>query len=433
MKDLPDGWAVEPLCKVARYDTGRTPARAKPVYWEKDGHPVSWVAISDMEEYGLITETAESISSLAFRDVFRGRIVPAGALLMSFKLTIGRVATLGIPACHNEAIISIYPKKGVDQRYLGYFLSQVDYADHQDRQIKGNTLNQSKIDQIQIALPPSDQQARIADVLDHCRLAVNTERAAEATARELKRAALRDLFTRGLRGEGQKQTEIGLVPASWLVERLDTRAQVVSTRMSYAELEGERPATENAVRVLGIKVSDMNRTGNETVLASAALEKMLDSGRVKYRCAPPGTIVFPKRGAAIATNKKRLTTAWSVFDPNVIGVVPGEAIDPGFLFQWFQSFDLKTITEPGPTPQLNKKHLEPLLIPAPPDVAEQRDIAAIFDALDRKIDVHRTKRTVLEELFQSLLHTLMTGELSVAELDLSALSSTLKQAEDTEV
>lgn len=421
MKDLPDGWAVEPFSKVARYETGRTPARANPAYWEKDDNQVPWVAISDMDEYGRITATAESISSLAFRDVFRGRIVPAGTLLMSFKLTIGRVATLGLPACHNEAIISIYPRKGVDQRYLGYFLSQVDYADHQDRQIKGNTLNQSKIDQIQIALPPSDQQTRIADVLDHCRLAVNTERAAETKARELKRAAMRDLFSRGLRGEGQKESDIGLLPNSWFVERLDARAQVVSTRMSYAELETARAATESAVRVLGIKVSDMNRTGNETVLASAALEKMLDAGQAKYRCAPPGTIVFPKRGAAIATNKKRLTSAWSVFDPNVIGVVPGDAIDPGFLFQWFQSFDLKTITEPGPTPQLNKKHLEPLLIPVPPDLAEQQDIAALFDALDRKIDLHRKRRAVLEELFQSLLHKLMTGEIAVSDLDLSAL------------
>lgn len=71
-----------------------------------------------------------------------------------------------------------FSTEGVDQRYLGYFLSQVDYTDHQDRQIKGNTLNQSKIDQIQVVLPPFNEQSRIADVLDKCRLGINTERAA---------------------------------------------------------------------------------------------------------------------------------------------------------------------------------------------------------------------------------------------------------------
>ncbi|WP_287497565.1 restriction endonuclease subunit S [Pandoraea sp. CB10b_02] len=132
--------------------------------------------------------------------------------------------------------------------------------------------------------------------------------------------------------------------------------------------------------------------------------------------------MFPKRGAAIATNKKRLTESWSVFDPNVIGVVPGNTINARFLFHWFQSFDLRTITEPGPTPQLNKKHLDPLPIPVPPTTEGQEEIVAILDALDRKIALHRQKRAVLEELFQSLLHKLMTGEIAVSDLDLSALS-----------
>ncbi len=130
MSELPEGWAEQPFSQVARYATGRTPARANPTYWKIRTKQVPWVAISDMEEYGSITKTKESISEEAFLDVFRGRVVPAGTLLMSFKLTIGRVATLGIPACHNEAIISIYPHDGVDGRYLGYFLSQVDYSDH---------------------------------------------------------------------------------------------------------------------------------------------------------------------------------------------------------------------------------------------------------------------------------------------------------------
>ncbi len=119
MNELPEGWTVEPFSQVASYTTGRTPARANPAYWAKGERQVPWVAISDMEQYGTIVETAESVSALAFENVFRERIVPAGTLIMSFKLTIGRVATLGIPACHNEAIISIFPREGVDQRYLG--------------------------------------------------------------------------------------------------------------------------------------------------------------------------------------------------------------------------------------------------------------------------------------------------------------------------
>src|SRR5262245_27180026 len=126
MTPLPDGWTVESLGAVAKFASGRTPSRANPKFWNgTTGTP--WVSIADMEEYGSVKETKETITALALNEVFRGRVVPAGTLLMSFKLTIGRIATLGVPACHNEAIISIYPRPDIDQRFLGYYLSQVDY------------------------------------------------------------------------------------------------------------------------------------------------------------------------------------------------------------------------------------------------------------------------------------------------------------------
>jgi type I restriction enzyme S subunit len=56
-----------------------------------------------------------------------------------------------------------------------------------------------------------------------------------------------------------------------------------------------------------------------------------------------------------------------------------------------------------------------------PSLDEQREIVAIIDAIDRKIDLHKRKKAVLEELFKTLLHKLMTGEIRVADLDLSPL------------
>ena len=89
-------------------------------------------------------------------------------------------------------------------------------------------------------------------------------------------------------------------------------------------------------------------------------------------------------------------------------------------------FDIFAIVRVGGwgkrTPQLNKKNLLLLGIPIPPTKKEQYEIVAILDAIDRKIDRHRKKRAVLDELFKALLHKLMTGEMRVASLDLSALS-----------
>lgn len=67
-----------------------------------------------------------------------------------------------------------------------------------------------------------------------------------------------------------------------------------------------------------------------------------------------------------------------------------------------------------------------------PESDEQVEIVTILDALDRKIDLHRQKRAVLEELFKSLLHKLMTGAIRVDELDLSALADIPGRKEEAE-
>lgn len=72
---------------------------------------------------------------------------------------------------------------------------------------------------------------------------------------------------------------------------------------------------------------------------------------------------------------------------------------------------------------LNLDDIECFKIPCPNEQSEAEEIVAILDAVDRKIDLHKRKRTVLEELFKTLLHKLMTGEIRVADLDLSALAS----------
>lgn len=63
------------------------------------------------------------------------------------------------------------------------------------------------------------------------------------------------------------------------------------------------------------------------------------------------------------------------------------------------------------------------MIQIPPSSDEQQEIVDILDAIDQKIDLHRRKKAVLEELFKSLLHKLMAGEIRVDDLDLSALEA----------
>ena len=316
------------------------------------------------------------------------------------------------------------PKTGVEPLFFYYACRAIDLPS------RGYNRHFKALKEKEISIPPLMEQRNIARTLRRIDDALSLQDEQLRTIADLKRAAMQTLFTRGLRGEAQKETEIGPVPESWAVGRLGQFADVVSTRMTYAELESiQQPVIHDPVRILGIKVADMNLPGNEVELQIAGLDKIADKRTVEKRCAPPRTIIFPKRGAAIATNKKRISTEWTAFDPNVIGVVARDRVDQDFLFQWFQMFDLRTITELGPTPQLNKKNLLPLSIPIPSSLNEQREIAAVLDAIDRKIDLHRRKRAVLDDLFKALLHKLMTGEIRVADLGLSAPRGTTSSSQ----
>lgn len=409
---LPIDWTLKSFAEVADYSAGRTPARANPAFWEGDGNVMPWVAISDMEQHGLVTETKEAITSAAFEQVFRGRCVRAGTLLMSFKLTIGRVATVGVDACHNEAIISIFPKAGIDQRYLGYWLSQVDYADLQDRQIKGNTLNQDKIDRIPVAVPDFREQVSIADVLDVIRQAVRAEADVLAYSNELKRATMRELFSRGLRGEALKETEIGPIPERWEVLPLGEIASLERGRFLH------RP--RNEPRFYGgntpfVQTGDVVRSGGRIANYSQTLN---EDGVVISRVFSRGTILITIAANIGYTGILQMDCACP---DSLVGISPTK-INTEYLEHFLRSQqpEMDRKAPIGTQKNINIEFLKPWPIAVPSD-GEQTEIVAILNAIDAKIELHQRKQVLLEELFRTLLHKLMAGEIRVSDLDLSAL------------
>jgi type I restriction enzyme S subunit len=421
----PEGWVAVPFSTVAEYKTGRTPARANPNYWAENETGVPWLTISDMVEFDTVTNTKEEITRAALMDVFRGKRVRAGTLLMSFKLTIGRIATLGKDACHNEAIISIYPKPGVDQRYLGYFLGQVDYSALQDRQVKGNTLNKEKIDRIEVLLPPFAEQSLIADVLDLIRCAIKLQDTSLATTQELKCAAMRVLFTHGLKGEAQKETEIGPMSESWDVVDFGSVREWLqygtSTRCTY------EPTGFPVLRIPNIEPGYINTE-------DIKFGTLSPDQAIRYRLED-GDLIFIRTNGVI----ERLG-ACAVYAGHPAGALFAsylirarlklDQINPYFAAHFFGSEVGTSIVAGRSTPaadgkyNLNTGTIDSLPIPLPPTLDEQQEIVAVLDAIDRKINLHRRKREVLDELFRALLHKLMTGEIRVADLDLAALEKT---------
>ena len=164
--DIPESWEWIRFKDLVDYSMGKTPPRKETEYWSNGTLP--WVSIADLVADGTVTGTKECVNSFAAENTFKGKISKAGTLLMSFKLTVGKVSILGIDAFHNEAIISIYPFVDPDKittMFLFATLPLLSQSGDTKSAIKGNTLNSDSLDALLIPLPPIMEQKRIIDKL----------------------------------------------------------------------------------------------------------------------------------------------------------------------------------------------------------------------------------------------------------------------------
>ncbi|MBA5245066.1 restriction endonuclease subunit S [Corynebacterium haemomassiliense] len=164
---IPTSWEWVRFQDVNQFRIGKTPKRAEPKFWSPSEVP--WVSISDMTQGGSIASTKEGVSAAAIAECFGGQPSPAGTLIMSFKLTIGRCSFLGRDAVHNEAIVSIFPAMSAGESfstYLSHALPLLSQLGDSKAAIKGNTLNSESIANLPIPLPPPMEQERIIAKLD---------------------------------------------------------------------------------------------------------------------------------------------------------------------------------------------------------------------------------------------------------------------------
>ena len=171
--DLPEGWCWCKLGDLSDRIVGKTPARASVAFWKPETIP--WISISDMKDYGVVVETKESVSKFAEGTVFHNKISKKGALIMSFKLTVGRTCILGIDAYHNEAITTFLLPGWLDtlKMYLFWLLPVFTNSSESKDAVKGKTLNKDSIDGTYIPLPPLSIQRRIVKKIEEVFAAID--------------------------------------------------------------------------------------------------------------------------------------------------------------------------------------------------------------------------------------------------------------------
>ena len=165
---------VRTLGDICRIEMGRTPSRGDSKGWDKAFKTTNhWASIADLTACNgrVLTSTKERISDYAAKTT---KVVPAGTLMMSFKLSIGKLAFAGCDLYTNEAIAAfhLHEESGVDSDFLYWALSVVDWSalTKGSEKVKGATMNKAKLNLLEIPVPSLDEQKRIVARLDSMRV-----------------------------------------------------------------------------------------------------------------------------------------------------------------------------------------------------------------------------------------------------------------------
>lgn len=153
------------------------------------------------------------------------------------------------------------------------------------------------------------------------------------------------------------------------------------------------------------KVAEMNVSGNELFMKNTSL--FVNSPKRIY---PKGSIIFPKNGGAIYTEKKRILEVDSVIDLNTEAVFPSEQVKMMYLFYLLTFIKISSFDKGGGLPSLDLKKMSALIIPVPP-LPEQQSIVEYLDSAFAKIDTMKANaEKALNEaksLFQASLKEML--------------------------
>ena len=272
---------------------------------------------------------------------------------------------------------------------------------------------------LKVPVPPLSDQCSIADALNLARSAILGQKRCEEAAQALKRAAMHTLFTRGLRGEAQKETEIGPLPESWDVVQLGSFGRIGNGSTPRKATSGYW-AGGTYPWLTSAKVYDRNIVEAEQFVTELALTEC-HLPRIK-----PGSVLIAITGQGKTLGHCAVLGIEATINQHLAYIeVDTNTVHPSFVRGYLETqynFFRQVGSGGGSTKgALTCAFLRGFPIPLPSVLEEQHRIVAVLDAIERKIDLHRRKRAVLEKLFKALLHKLMTGEIRVGALSLAGL------------
>ena len=182
------------LSELFTLQMGKTPSRDNSSYWKKSEN--NWISIADLTNSGkYISNTKETLSDSAVAESGIKKI-PANTVIMSFKLSLGKVAITEKEMYSNEAIMA-FIDKGVEKispEYLYYLLRAKDWSKGTNKAVMGATLNKATLSTIKIQLHEYDNQLEIVNMLNRVSSSIDFRKQQLTKLDELVKARFVEMF-----------------------------------------------------------------------------------------------------------------------------------------------------------------------------------------------------------------------------------------------
>jgi type I restriction enzyme S subunit len=414
---IPEDWNVAKLGDVAKVSAGGS-APQEEKYFKRGRYPfvrVQHIHNEDFKVIGFNLITDEAVKKYRLKLFSKGTIVfpKSGATVYLEKR-----ALLPFDAYIVNHLCAVLSKNSnVLQKYLFYFLVWQKLAKKKESGYP--TINLSEVKNILLPLPPFSEQQKIAKVLDTIQQAIETQDRIIKTTKNLKKSLMQKLFTEGIKGEELKETEIGLIPKSWEIVRLGEVSEI-----KY----GYRTSIPRVSELDGIPIISMaDITSEGQILWNNIRRIRVNSTVVQKHQVDNGEVLFNWRNSPEYVGKtaifKRIYSEPYICASFIIRIKTNEKyMNNAFLHYQIMFmkmngyFAQKSRRAVGQTnfnaSVLKKLHLSLPLLP------EQQEIANILSTIDRKIEIEQRRKDFLKQLFKTMLHKLMSGEIRLKEVDI---------------
>lgn len=415
---FPRDWRVVTLgelCEVKggkRLPKGHRFAEAPALY--------PYIRVVDFRNYSVKKDDLKFLTPQDYQ-LLKRYVISHEDVYISIAGTTGLVGVVpedldGAVLTENAAKLLIRNKRKVWKYFLMYFLAsesgQVQIYQQTTKAVQPK-LALGRIKQILIPLPPFLEQQKIAKALGAIQRAIQQQDKIMEATKNLKKSLMQKLFTEGLKAEEQRETEIGLIPKSWKVVRLEELFDIQQGKAMSPKAR------------LGIYPHPFLRTVNVLWgrIDLSTLDYMdFSDEEITRLCLQPGDLLVCEGGETGRTAMWRGEVEVCGYQNHIHRLRKRrQDVQPEFYMYWMQAAFLIFGLYAGEAirttiPNLSGGRLKSFLLPKPPK-PEQQEIAHFLNIVDRKIDAEERRKNGLKEFFKTMLHKLMTAEIRLEDIE----------------